>query len=249
MKTVSPTLLSSHTSVIALFTTRMGGVSQIPYSSANLAFHVGDDLNDVITNHETLANTLGYDRKRLIHMRQIHSDTIIVVDDGLSFETPPECDALITNRLSTPLMVMSADCTPILLYDPIHHAIGAVHAGRAGALKEILPKTIMTMEKEFGSVASTINVILGPSIHGCCYEINSAIAKETHDKGYFDALRVENEKIFLDVNTILTMQLARLGVEKIEVIDECTACHNDRYFSYRADAQQTGRIAGIIILR
>jgi len=249
MKTISPTLLSSYTNVTACFTTRHGGVSAEPYTSANLAFHVGDNPLDVVKNHDLLAQALGYERSRLIHMHQIHSDRIVIIDETFTFDTPPECDALITNRLHTPLMVMSADCTPILLYDPIRHVSGAIHAGRAGALNEILPKTIMMMGEYFGSAVSDIHAILGPSISGCCYEINPIIAEETTSKGYSEALRREGEKIFLDVNTILLIQLKQMEVQKVEVIEECTACHHDRYFSYRADQQHTGRIAGVILLR
>lgn len=249
MKTLAPSLLLSFPKVTGCFTTRSGGVSRTPYTDANLAFHVGDDPLHVLENHIRLAQTIEYDHHSLIHMRQIHSDHIVLVTEALNFDTPPECDALITNRLNTPLMVMSADCTPILLYDPINHACAAIHAGRAGALKEILPKTVAAMHQNFGSSASAIHAILGPSIHGCCYEINPMIADETRDRGYSEALRFEGEKIFLDVNTVLTHQLKRVGVTTIEVIDECTACHHDRYFSYRADQQLTGRIAGVIILR
>jgi YfiH family protein len=249
MNVIKSTLLSSFPYITACFTTRQGGVSKAPYNESNLAFHVGDNPSHVLANHDLLARKIGYDRQSLIHMRQIHSNRIIVINDTLNFDTPPECDALITNRLNIPLMVMSADCTPILLYDPIHHVISAVHAGRAGALNEIVPKTIIAMGLGFGSIPSNIHAVLGPSISGCCYEINSTIAEETRIKGYPEALRFENQKIFLDVNTILKIQLKHLRVEKVEVIDECTACHHDRYFSYRADHQQTGRIAGVIILR
>lgn len=249
MKIIKSKLLSTFADISACFTTRHGGVSKTPYRGANLAFHVGDDPNSVLENHDVLARQLGYDRQSLIHMRQIHSDRITIIDKTYNFDTPPECDALITDQPNIPLMVMSADCTPILLYDPVHKVIGAVHAGRAGALNEIVPKTIQTMMKNFGSSPNEIHAVLGPCIRGCCYEINSAIAEETVSKGYPEALRYENEKIFLDVNTILIEQLNRLGVKSIEVIDACTSCQNELYFSYRADQQHTGRIAGVIILR
>lgn len=249
MQIIRSTLSSPFSSISAAFTTRHGGVSKLPYNDANLAFHVGDNPVDVLENHTLLARTMGYDHRSLIHMRQIHSDKITLIDETFNFDTPPECDALITDRPNIPLMVMSADCTPILLYDPLRKAIAVVHAGRAGALNDILPKTIVAMGVEFGSVPSDIHVVLGPSIHGCCYEINHSIAEETQTKGYPEALRFENEKIFLDVNTILSLQLKHAGIEKIEVINECTSCHHDRYFSYRADQQHTGRIAGVIILR
>lgn len=251
MKTVSSMLLSSYPTITACFTTRHGGSSTIPYTSANLAFHVGDNSDHVVANHDTLAQTLNYNRHALVHMRQIHSDRIIIVHEELTFDTPPECDALITNRLNTPLMVMSADCTPILIYDPIRHVAAAVHAGRAGAFNEILPKTIQTMKEQFGCDCENLRVVLGPSIHGCCYEINQKIAKETEEQGYFSALKRIEERVFLEVNTILLKQLEVLGIisEHIEVSNHCTSCSHEEYFSYRADLQQTGRIAGVIILR
>jgi len=251
MKTVPSPLLSSFTDLTACFTTRYGGVSKPPYSNANLAFHVGDNPNNVLSNHDLLAKTIGYERQKLIHMRQIHSDRIIAVNEMMNFDTPPECDALVTNRLNTPLMVMSADCTPILLFDPVQRVIAAVHAGRAGALKGILSKTLRQMVQMYGSCIENIHISMGPSIHGCCYEINTQIAADVEEKGYPDALRSEGEKLFLDVNTILVKQMNALNIptEHREIINECTACRCDTYFSYRADQQHTGRIAGVIVLR
>jgi len=240
------------TELLACFTTRHGGISSAPYDACNLAFHVGDNPEDVLKNHDLLADHLGYDRNSLVHMRQIHSDRIVIIDATHRFDTPPQCDALITNRPNTPLMVMSADCTPVLVYDTRNSAIGAIHAGRAGALNEILPKTLLAMNAEYGTTADDIIVILGPSIHGCCYEVNEEIATEAAVKGHLNALlRNEERKVFLDVNTILLNQLDSLGIrrESIELIDHCTSCRHDTYFSYRADTNHTGRIAGIIMVR
>jgi len=235
----------------ACFTTRHGGISKTPFDSLNLAFHVNDNPTDVHQNHLLLAKELGYEAEKLIYMRQIHSDSIVIVDEMMDFNSPPECDALISNRPHVPLMVMSADCTPILMYDSTHNAIAAIHAGRAGALNEILPKTLEAMKAEYGTTSDTVMIFLGPSIQGCCYEVNETIARETVEKGYSDALRREDTKVFLDVNTILLLQLHSLGVKKenIEVVNHCTSCQCDTYFSYRADAHHTGRIAGVIILR
>jgi hypothetical protein len=169
----------------------------------------------------------------------------------MSFESPPQCDALITNHIDVPLMVMSADCTPILVYDPHNHAIAAVHAGRAGALNSILPKTLNAMHTHFGTSLEDIQIVLGPSIHGCCYEVNETIAQEVKEKGYEDALLYQNEKVFMDVNTILYIQLRAMGISShfIETSSQCTSCQHEHYYSYRANQQLTGRIAGVIVLR
>lgn len=237
--------------VQAHFTTRHGGVSASPYGTLNLAFHVGDKEENVIENHRLLGEQLNYDYHKLIHMRQIHSDIVTIADSNMHFTAPPQCDAVITNRVNVPLMVMSADCTPILIYDPLHHAIGAVHAGRAGALKGILPKTLHAMQAHYGTSMQDVCIVFGPSIHGCCYEINETIANEVKEKGYEDALLYEKMKVYLDVNTILYLQLRTMGIAShcIESASHCTACHAQEYFSYRAQNQNTGRIAGVIILR
>ncbi|MCL4432977.1 MAG: peptidoglycan editing factor PgeF [Epsilonproteobacteria bacterium] len=251
MTLLSSNLFSQYLHISAHFTTRHGGVSSSPYGTFNLAFHVGDNAQDVLKNHHILADRLGYDPKSLIHMHQIHSNIIIPVNSTMNFDTVPQCDALITNHTNIPLMVMSADCTPILLYDPVNHAIGAVHAGRAGALNRILPLTLEAMQKNYNTALSDIQIVFGPSIQGCCYEINETIAHEVKEKGYEDALLWRKEKVSLDVNTILHMQLKALGItsEQIESINQCTACNSHNFFSYRADSQHTGRIAGVIFLR
>jgi hypothetical protein len=244
-------VFTHHPHLDACFTTRHGGISQPPFNAFNLAFHVGDKEEDVLENHRILGETLNYDFHTLVHMNQIHSDIVAVVDSAMDFASRPRCDALITNSVEIPLMVMSADCTPILLYDPVNHAIGAVHAGRAGALNGILPKTIAAMETRFKTPLSELQIVLGPSIHGCCYEINDTIANEVKEKGFEDALVYQSEAVFLDVNTILYIQLRAMGIasDQIETASACTACNHNTYFSYRADQQHTGRIAGVIVLR
>ena len=118
-------------------------------------------------------------------MRQIHSDKIIIVDPAQhNFENPPECDALITDKINIPLMVMVADCTPVLFFDPIKKVIAVAHAGRAGALKQIVPKTINKMSITYGTLAKNVLVVLGPSIGACCYEVGESIAKEVSELGY-----------------------------------------------------------------
>ena len=243
-------LLNSFPMLYHDFTTRHGGCSKIPYSSNNLAFHVGDNHDDVVTNHRNLADKIGYRLDRLVHMRQIHSNTVIVVDNDHNFDNPPECDALITNIPHTPIMVMTADCTPVLLFDKEKNVIAAVHAGRAGAFSNIISETVKRMHSEFGSRPEEIAAAIGPSIHGCCYEVGKDITEEANRNGYKYAISTRDKKLYLDINAILMRQLkkSKIKQENIENINICTACRNDLFFSYRSDKQQTGRMAGIIML-
>jgi len=243
-------LLASHSTIHHIFTTRHGGVSTAPYSSNNVAFHVGDDRHDVNTNHARLARELDYDLSRLVHMRQIHSDKIIIVRDEHMFTNPPECDAIMTDQTGIPLMVMTADCTPILLYDPVHHVIAAVHAGRVGAFKAIAAKTIQKMQTVFSSDPTEIKAVLGPSIHRCCYEVGKVVANEADKNGFGYAISSNTGRYYLDVNRIIKRQLETASVlqENIEELNLCTSCQHETFFSYRADHQQTGRMAGVIML-
>ncbi len=252
MYTLSSQLFSAHTQIVHLFTTRHGGISKKPFDSNNLAFHVGDDPLDVIRNHELLAKQIGYDRSRLVHMRQIHSDRIVIVERAIhDFENPPECDALITDQPGIPLMVMTADCTPVLLFDPLKNVIAVAHAGRAGAIKGIVSKTIAKMRQRFASKPEDILALLGPSIQSCCYEVGEKIAKEVTDDGFGDAVVKREARFYLEVNAIIKKQLLRAGIKKehIDDLDICNACQHKEFFSYRADRQKTGRIAGVLMLK
>lgn len=226
------------------FTTREGGVSLAPYESLNLAYHVGDDPLHVTQNHHRLAKALGYER--LVYMRQIHSDAVhVVVDDD--FDHPPQCDALITDSIGVALMIMSADCVPIILYDPVRHVAAVVHAGREGAFKNIIARTIETMRERFTCKPSELIAALGPSIGVCCYEVGLEHIQRAKELGYGAMTQEREGKQFLHVSAIVTAQLRSCGVERIEEIGLCSACHSDTLFSYRADGV-TGRIGGVVCL-
>lgn len=244
-------LLSKYTNLTFSFTTRKGGRSQKPYDNNNLAFHVGDKEEDVLRNHRMLARPLRYNPNALIYMRQIHSSKVHFVTKEDNFQNPPECDALITDQPNRPLMVMSADCIPILIYDTQKQAIAAVHAGRAGALNNILKSTLTAMKEQFKSKPEDLIVVLGPSIHVCCYEIGEALAKEIENGMYASALERRDSKVYLDLLKIVHSQLIELGVNEqhIEISDICTSCQHETYFSYRAEHQKTGRQAGLIMLK
>lgn len=216
--------------------------------SGNLAFHVGDDELHVEKNHEVLAKELGYNKESLVYMRQIHSDIVHIVTDE-DFNSPPTCDALITNRANTPIMVMVADCSPILFYDEAQKVIAAVHAGRQGAFKNIVKKTVDSFIYDFNSEAKDLHVSVGASIGVCCYEVGREIYDEALKLGFEYALDIRDEKYYLNINKILKSQLLTCGVkdENIELSNTCSCCNTNTYFSYRAE-QNTGRFSGVIML-
>lgn len=242
-------LLNNFSHLTHAFTTKHGGVSQEPYTSLNLAFHVKDNPWHIEINHNTLANELSYIKNSLIHMKQIHSDKVHIVTDENNFLNPPTCDALITNKTNTPLMVMVADCSPILFYDDEKKVIAVAHAGRAGAFKNIVKNVVGCFVNEFGSNTKNIYASIGASIRACCYEVGSEIYDEACENNLEYAMNKRENNYYLDINKILETQLLACGIEKehIEISDNCTCCKNNTYFSYRADGV-TGRLAGVIKL-
>ncbi|MEA3370637.1 MAG: peptidoglycan editing factor PgeF [Campylobacterota bacterium] len=250
MKIYQTDLLNSFANLTHAFTTKDGGVSRKPFDSLNLAFHVGDDIDDVEKNHLLLAKKLNYTKDKLVHMKQIHSDIVHLINAEDNFTNPPTCDALITDRPNTPLMVMVADCSAILFYDDTQKVIAVAHAGRQGAFKNIVKNVINSFEKDFNSLTDDIHVVIGASIGECCYEVGAEIYKEAQELELEYAMIKKESAYYLDVSKILQTQLLESGVKKehIEISKECTCCKNEEYFSYRADGK-TGRFCGVIELK
>lgn len=241
MQIIHSTLLNQFSNITHCFTTKDVG---------NLAFHVNDNPINVELKHDNLSKILNFNKNSLIHMKQIHSSDVHIVNDKDDFYNPRECDALVTNKKETPLMVMVADCSPILFYDSINQVIAVAHAGRQGAFKNIIKNTIDTMVNKFSCKPQNIYVSVGASIGQCCYEVGSEIYDEACKIGLEYALEKKENSYYLDISKILLSQLLHLGVKKenIEISNECSCCLKDKYYSYRAEAK-TGRFAGVILLK
>ena len=234
-------LLNNFKNLISTYTSRADG---------NLAFHVGDNPLDVTKHHQKLATKLGYNPKTLVHMKQIHSNIVHKIDADDNFQNPPTCDALITNKEATPLMVMVADCSPILFYDKNKKVIAVAHAGRAGAFTNIIKNVIDTFTSAYNSNPKDIVVSIGPSIGKCCYEVGREIYDEAKKLNLEFALEKKAESYFLDIGAILYKQLLDSKIQKhhIELSRECNCCKSEIYFSYRKSSN-TGRFCGIIMLQ
>ncbi len=225
------------------FTTRNGGCSKEPYASLNVAYHVGDRRDDVVQNHKLLAHEAGYDFKKLVFMNQIHSNKVELIGDE-SFSIP-SCDALVTNVPGIPLMVMSADCAPLLFHDEANEVVAAAHVGRAGAFGDIISNVLQTMQLHFASNAADIKVVVGPRICKACYEVGQKEIDEAKELGYGFAC----EGSHLNIDAIIAHQLASNGIAKqqTEFLPHCTRCEHEEFFSYRHE-RTTGRNAAVIVL-
>ncbi|RBQ32023.1 multicopper polyphenol oxidase [Arcobacter sp. FW59] len=209
----------------------------------NLAFHTGDDKNNVINNRQKLSLKIGYDYEKLVYMNQTHGNNVVKVDEN-SPKLIEDCDGIITNCKNLPLMVMVADCIPILMFDVKKGVVCAIHAGRNSTFLKIAQISAKKMIEEFACNKDDIKVILGPSIQKCCYEVSPELALIV--KNSFGNEFVNNRNI--DLQGINKKLLAEIGVTNIEISDICTKCSNKPYFSYRKD-KNTGRFAGIIMIK
>ena len=240
MQIIQSKLLNNFSEITHTFSTRVDG---------NLAFHVNDSTKNVILNHKKLAKELNYNLDSLIHMKQIHSNIVKIVDDKDSFINPPICDAVITDKKNTPLMVMVADCAPILFYDSGKKVIAVAHAGRTGAFSNIIKNVLNSFVNNFHSDTKDIIVTIGANIKKCCYEVGEEIFIETQILGLEQHIQKRENSFFLNISTILNKQLLESGIleQNIEFIQECSSCNNDKYFSYRVE-KETGRFCGIIYM-
>ena len=162
------------------FTGRAGGVSHGYLESLNLGMHRGDDPDNVVKNYHIVGDALGFDPKKLVFANQIHSNIVRVVTDkdclgSLSHRDYPECDGLVTNTPGVAIAVFTADCTPILYYDPVTGAVGAAHAGWRGTAAGIAEKTVEAMVSAFGCDPKNIRAAIGPNIGVCCFETHADV--------------------------------------------------------------------------
>lgn len=249
-------LTADNIAVPHCFTTRLGGVSKGYLSSMNLGYHRGDDPENVEKNYEILAKAIGFSTQRMVLSNQIHSDIVRTVgaEDarGLDHRAYPECDALITNTPGVALVVFTADCTPILLYDPVTGAVGAVHAGWRGTAAGIAGKAVEKMQKEFGCHPENIRAAIGPNIARCCFEtdaeVPAAMEKLLADAAK-DCIESRGNKFYVNLKEINARVLRRAGVEQIEVSDACTMCRPDRFWSHRVTGGNRGSQGAVIVCK
>ena len=241
-------------SVTAAVSVRLGGVSQEPYSTLNLAYHVGDADSSVAENRRRFCGALGIEVCSLVIAQQIHGDRIAVIHKSHAgrgayghADAIPDADGMITTSRSVALAVLAADCVPVFLADPVREAIGIAHAGWRGALRMIAARAVLKMRDAFGTEPADCLVALGPSIGSCCYTVGEDVASQfRHTFGASTCVMGSK----LDLQKAIEMQLAEIGVEERNIISTefCTACNPDLFYSHRAAEGCTGRMMSVIEL-
>jgi hypothetical protein len=227
------------------FTDRWGGVSAAPYEELNLGGAVGDDPGAVRANRDIAAKSLGIDPDRVVWMNQVHGADVAVVDEPWGERAVPEVDAIVTARRGLALAVLTADCVPVLLADPVAGVVAAAHAGRPGMVKGVVPAAVRAMA-ELGAEPGRIVARTGPAVCGRCYEVPEAMRAEVAAAEPAAHAETSWGTPAVDVSAGVHAQLDRLGVCDRAQSPECTLESGD-HFSYRRD-RTTGRLAGYVWL-
>ncbi len=227
------------------FSDRHGGVGVAPYESLNIARHVGDDPVTVATNRQRLADQLGLSPLSLVFMDQVHGDRVSVVDvkSDLPFATAGT-DSIVTSAIGQALVVMVADCVPVLMADADAGVIAAVHAGRPGVRSQIVLRALEAMARLGASRSRTV-AWLGPSVCPACYEVPADMRADVASVVPAAWATSKTGTPALDLRAGLTADLMGAGVT-VTSVGPCTAESPD-HFSYRRDGT-TGRFAGVIWL-
>jgi YfiH family protein len=244
--------LASYDEVFHGVFTRLGGVSLSPYDSLNVGHFIGDNHRAVEANHDLICQALGISQRDIATAHQVHGSQVALVKPDDCGRVIPATDALVTDTPGVALMLRFADCLPVLLYDPVHRAIGLAHAGWKGTIGGIAAKTVSAMLEACGSRPGDIVAGLGPCIGPYCYQVGTEVVElvKASLNPWEGILQPQGDGSFhFDLWEANRRQLAELGVGKIAVIQLCTACRTDEFFSHRAEGGHTGRFAVILGMR
>jgi hypothetical protein len=238
----------SYKNIVHFITTKEGWVS------GNKPRFTGDEEREYAEFRKELAVSGEWELSQFVFPRQTHSDHVEVVQQINPLPAIPDTDALVTNQPGLFVCVQTADCVPILLYDPQKRVVAAIHAGWRGTVSKIVAKTVHRMTEEFGCSPDDVIAGIGPSIHMHDYEVGPEVVRSVkasfsnwpallkpslnEGHGYFD-LWEANKTILTD---------SGLAEENIEVIGLCSFEHSNLFYSARRDGTDTGRMVSGISL-
>ena len=231
---------------------RHGGCSPAPWQSLNMATSVGDTAENVIKNRKRIALSLNISEDSFYDVWQVHSKKVVVAEKPRRIgENHIQADGIITEKQNIAILMLFADCVPILFYDPHKKVIGGAHAGWQGTFKKVAAETILSMQKEFDCNPEDIIAMIGPSIGVDHYEVGENVIAAARS-----ALKQSDEIIErVDGRYHVNLQLANqlilqdVGVKQIEQANICTMCHTQDWFSHRGEKSKTGRFAAVITLQ
>ena len=250
-------------------TYRYGGVSEGCFDSFNMGLHVSDTAEAVAENRRRLAQVLGVDPHHLTCGEQVHGVGVTRVTEELvgrgAFswdDSIPDSDAIHTNLVNVPLLLLVADCVPVLVYDASHHAVAVVHAGWRGAIAHIVERTMNSMHEAYGTMPSDCYLFIGPSIGADSFEVSEDIAEQfLHDMHNLGLSQVDDIVRYIqrpgqavstphvDLKGYIAACVVHKGVPVEQVsVSSTDTMTTDGCYSYRRDQGRTGRMAMFAVL-
>ncbi|WP_088043888.1 peptidoglycan editing factor PgeF [Bacillus sp. EAC] len=250
----------SYKQLVAGFTTKNDGVSQGCFSSFNLGLHVNDSTNHVINNRELLADQLKFSTSKWVCSKQVHGYNVLKVskdDQGKGvtdyLSSIPDTDGFYTNEEEVLLTSCYADCVPLYFLEPTKKYIGLAHAGWKGTVSNIGGKLIDKWLKEENIKLEDIQIVIGPSIGECCYEVDDFVMNKVSEAFNDDIphkviTKKLNGKYALNLKEANKQLLINSGIseENISMTNYCTSCNPNTFFSHRRDEGKTGRMMSFI---
>lgn len=242
-----PSIFHNIPGLLALQTTRSGGVSEVPQDSLNLAWHTGDDPEHVRENYRRFCAYLGISPASIVTTGQVHGTEIALVTAPGNLDG---YDALITNVRGLYVGIMTADCYPILIHDRRTGASGAAHAGWQGTAGRIAEKTLKAMHEAFGTHPEECLTWIGTGISGERYEIGGEVAAR-FDSRYLRPSPSGEGRYLLDLSAANRDQLLDAGIPagQVQCSEYCSYRDSNIFFSYRRDNGKTGRMLALIGVR
>ncbi|MEY2760784.1 MAG: hypothetical protein RLZZ96_684 [Bacteroidota bacterium] len=238
-RVVKPRIFQSIPGLVAGVSTRHGGVSEAPYSSLNLGVHTDDEPAVIEQNLSIFCADLGISPTDLARSYQVHGDKIWVTGRP-GYQSG--FDAMISVQPGVFAGVGIADCTPILLADPVTRVCAAIHAGWKGTVAQIVAKTASRMIENRGSNPADILAYIGPCISYHRFEVGEEVAAQFSE----DFKTRKGLKWHVDLKAANAAQLRSVGIEQIEIDTTCTVDNNADYFSHRTEKGITGRMLALI---
>ncbi len=242
--------------IVAGMTTRIGGMSETPYNTLNMGYHVSDNKEHVTRNYELVESNLSIPKSRWVSAKQVHKSDVLIVDKPFLeniHQSPPnfdiQYDGFITNEKNILLTAVYADCVPLFFYDTYGNWVGLAHAGWRGTVKGIGRK-IITSLMEQGIPMEAIHAVIGPSISQACYEVDRNVIDQIPLTYHTNAIMKQRDEnhFLLDLKQLNKNVLLETGLEEkqIKISKYCTYRSQDLFYSHRRDNGKTGRMMAFI---
>lgn len=238
------------------FTTRIGGVSPNEFSTLNLSLSREENPENKHENYGRVCEALGREYQSLTlvkynHGIGVHAAETADAGKGISKETDFDfCDAIITNARAVTALTMHADCVPVFFADIRNRAVGVAHAGWRGVYDGIVAAVLRRLQEQYQSNMEDILIGIGPHLQACCFEVQEDVAGKFRDKFGDCVLTYRNEKMYLNMQDVLCMQLqeAEVPERNITCANLCTHCREDLFYSHRRDQGKTGAMGAFIAI-